>query len=94
MARLPSQVRQKLQALLKMDDMTLGQLLTRACAIMSAEKEEPVAVTSQPVKANTSLTSTDKSASQVVVRYYQCFGLNHFARDCQYQQGEGFSGPT
>lgn len=74
-----------------MDNMTLGQLLSRAQAIMSDEKGDPI--TAQPVKASTSPTSPDKSAPHVMVTCYKCSRLNHFSRDCQHQHGEGCSSP-
>lgn len=65
-ARLLHHVRQH-NALSRIDDMTLSQLLTRSRAIMSDEKEL-VTAAAQPVKGNTSHTYTDKSASQGVVK--------------------------
>ena len=73
---------------LRMDDMTLGQLLTRARAIMIDEKEfeEIIAATTQPA-------GTPDNPDPPINHYgnitcYRCQGLNHFTKDCQYQHKE------
>ena len=89
--RLQNHMGEHPRASSKMDEMTLGQILTRTCAIMSDEKES-VAAAIKPVQSSNNQTSPSASALRNIT-CYKCSGRNHFARDCQYLRGEGRSGP-
>lgn len=64
-ARLPSYVRQHLQASSRMDDITLGQILTRAQAIM-LDRKELVTAAVQLVQSSTVHTSPSISDNHVL----------------------------
>ena len=84
-------MRQHFRVSSRMGDMTQGQILIRAQAIMSDEKP-PLEAAIQPVQSSTNQTSPTVLPSGSIT-YYKCSGLNHFVRDCQYQHGEESSGP-
>lgn len=83
-AGLPSYMRQHLRASTGMDDIILELILTRSQAIMSDGKEL--------VAADVQLVQfIPCTANNHSITGYKCSGLNHFARECQFQCGKGCS---
>ena len=78
---LPQHVRQFLRASSRMEIMTLEQLLTRACAVMTDNQGQidPIVVATQASRSNVrTFPKLDPSTSIVC---YNCKGQGHLARD-------------
>uniref|UniRef100_A0A5S6QT68 CCHC-type domain-containing protein n=1 Tax=Trichuris muris TaxID=70415 RepID=A0A5S6QT68_TRIMR len=77
---LPEHIQDILRAGVRMEDLTLGQLLTRARAIMVNEPnatERDIALAARAPEVSPRVVGQDST-----IRCYACGGANHFAREC------------
>uniref|UniRef100_A0A5S6QRW1 CCHC-type domain-containing protein n=1 Tax=Trichuris muris TaxID=70415 RepID=A0A5S6QRW1_TRIMR len=79
-AGLPERVQDTLRSGVRMEDLNLGELLTRARAILTKDYTDYERDTG--MAADQSSTYFSRTHGDSAIRCYACGGSNHFAREC------------
>lgn len=82
-AGLPEGIQQLLRAGSRMETLDLGQILTRAWAVV--RDDGTFGIQEVCLRATGPITGSQETYS--TQRYYICNGMNHFARDCLTRRG-------